>query len=204
MYRRTRSSRHDLWVMCETCHQGLAVRSRCGPCQGEIGKRSCSGRGLFFASSVKSVGDSRLRKLAKQVTQGRFSDSDGAKPVRARSASLSNGRRSALASCRWNRSLWNCFVLAPRLRFFAGLVQACDGVDEAGKGAMWPQSWCGEERDVVLGEQIDAALTACMLDLLVQTLTRRTVTCTANRLPTADECVWGLVSQGEQQPRNPQ
>ena len=35
----------------------------------------------FFASSVKSVGELRLRKLAKHVIQGELSDSEGAKPV---------------------------------------------------------------------------------------------------------------------------
>ena len=34
-----------------------------------------------FASSVKSVGELRLRKLAKHVIQGELSDSEGAKPV---------------------------------------------------------------------------------------------------------------------------
>ena len=33
------------------------------------------------ASSVKSVGELRLRKLAKHVIQGELSDSEGAKPV---------------------------------------------------------------------------------------------------------------------------
>ena len=34
-----------------------------------------------IASSVKSVGELRLRKLAKHVIQGELSDSEGAKPV---------------------------------------------------------------------------------------------------------------------------
>ncbi len=36
---------------------------------------------LKNASSVKSVGELRLRKLAKHVIQGEFGDSEGAKPV---------------------------------------------------------------------------------------------------------------------------
>lgn len=35
----------------------------------------------FKASSVKSVGELGLRKLAKYVIQGEFSDSEGAKPI---------------------------------------------------------------------------------------------------------------------------
>ena len=35
----------------------------------------------FYASSVKSVGELRLRKLAKYVIQGEFSDSEGAKAL---------------------------------------------------------------------------------------------------------------------------
>ena len=40
--------------------------------------------------------------------------------------------------------------------------------------AAWPQSWCGEERDVIPGQQIVAVFTPFMLDLLVQGLTRKT------------------------------
>ena len=40
--------------------------------------------------------------------------------------------------------------------------------------ATWPQSWCGEERDVIPGQQIVAAFTPFLLDLLVQGLSRKT------------------------------
>ena len=40
--------------------------------------------------------------------------------------------------------------------------------------ATWPQSWCGEERDVIAGEQIVAVFTPFLLDLLAQGLTRKT------------------------------
>ena len=40
--------------------------------------------------------------------------------------------------------------------------------------ATWPQSWCGEERDVVPGGQIVAAFTPFLLDLLGQGLSRKT------------------------------
>ena len=38
----------------------------------------------------------------------------------------------------------------------------------------WPTSWCGEERDVIAGEQIVAVFTPFLLDLLAQGLTRKT------------------------------
>jgi hypothetical protein len=40
--------------------------------------------------------------------------------------------------------------------------------------ATWPTSWCGEERDVVPGEQIVAVFTPFLLDLLDQGLSRKT------------------------------
>ena len=40
--------------------------------------------------------------------------------------------------------------------------------------ATWPTSWCGEERDVIPGEQIVAVFTPFLLDLLAQGLTRKT------------------------------
>jgi len=39
----------------------------------------------------------------------------------------------------------------------------------------WPTSWCGEERDVIPGEQIVAVFTPFMLDLLARGLTRKTL-----------------------------
>ncbi len=38
----------------------------------------------------------------------------------------------------------------------------------------WPTSWCGEERDVIPGEQIVALFTPFLLDLLAQGLSRKT------------------------------
>jgi hypothetical protein len=40
--------------------------------------------------------------------------------------------------------------------------------------ATWPASWCGEERDVIPGEQIVSVFTPFLLDLLDQSLTRKT------------------------------
>jgi hypothetical protein len=40
--------------------------------------------------------------------------------------------------------------------------------------ATWPASWCGEERDVIPGEQIVSVFTPFLLDLLAQGLTRKT------------------------------
>ena len=40
--------------------------------------------------------------------------------------------------------------------------------------ATWPRSWCGEERDVIAGEQIVALFTTFLLDLLAQGLSRKT------------------------------
>jgi hypothetical protein len=40
--------------------------------------------------------------------------------------------------------------------------------------ATWPRSWCGEERDVIAGEQIVAMFTPFLLDLLAQGLSRKT------------------------------
>ena len=40
--------------------------------------------------------------------------------------------------------------------------------------ATWPESWCGEERDVIPGEQIVAVFTPFLLDLLAQGLSRKT------------------------------
>jgi len=40
--------------------------------------------------------------------------------------------------------------------------------------ATWSTSWCGEERDVVPGEQIVALFTPFLLDLLAQGLSRKT------------------------------
>ena len=40
--------------------------------------------------------------------------------------------------------------------------------------ATWPRSWCGEERDVIAGEQIVAVFTPFLLDLLAQGLSRKT------------------------------
>ena len=40
--------------------------------------------------------------------------------------------------------------------------------------ATWPVSWCGEERDVIPGEQIVAVFTPFLLDLLAQGLSRKT------------------------------
>ena len=40
--------------------------------------------------------------------------------------------------------------------------------------ATWPTSWCGEERDVIPGEQIVAVFTPFLLDLLAQGLSRKT------------------------------
>lgn len=40
--------------------------------------------------------------------------------------------------------------------------------------ATWPASWCGEERDVIPGEQIVAVFTPFLLDLLAQGLSRKT------------------------------
>ena len=41
--------------------------------------------------------------------------------------------------------------------------------------ATWPASWCGEERDVIAGEQIVAVFTPFLLHLLAQGLTRKTL-----------------------------
>ena len=38
----------------------------------------------------------------------------------------------------------------------------------------WPTSWCGEERDLIPGEQIIAVFTPFLLDLLAQGLSRKT------------------------------
>jgi len=40
--------------------------------------------------------------------------------------------------------------------------------------ATWPSSWCGQERDVIAGEQIVAVFTPFLLDLLAQGLSRKT------------------------------
>lgn len=40
--------------------------------------------------------------------------------------------------------------------------------------ATWPASWCGEERDVVPGEQIVAVFTPFLLELMDQGLSRKT------------------------------
>jgi len=40
--------------------------------------------------------------------------------------------------------------------------------------ATWPTSWCGEERDVIPGEQIVAVFTPFLLDLLALGLSRKT------------------------------
>jgi hypothetical protein len=40
--------------------------------------------------------------------------------------------------------------------------------------ATWPQSWCGEERDVIAGERIVALFTPFLQDLLAQGLSRKT------------------------------
>ncbi len=40
--------------------------------------------------------------------------------------------------------------------------------------ATWPASWCGEERDVIPGEQIVSVFTPFLLDLLAQGLSRKT------------------------------
>jgi len=40
--------------------------------------------------------------------------------------------------------------------------------------ATWPTSWCGEERDLIPGEQIIAVFTPFLLDLLAQGLSRKT------------------------------
>lgn len=40
--------------------------------------------------------------------------------------------------------------------------------------ATWPASWCGEERDVIPGEQIVAVFTPFLQDLLDQGLSRKT------------------------------
>ena len=40
--------------------------------------------------------------------------------------------------------------------------------------ATWPASWCGEERDVIPGEQIVEVFTPFLLDLLAQGLSRKT------------------------------
>lgn len=40
--------------------------------------------------------------------------------------------------------------------------------------ATWAASWCGEERDVIPGEQIVAVFTPFLLDLLAQGLSRKT------------------------------
>lgn len=40
--------------------------------------------------------------------------------------------------------------------------------------ATWPASWCGEERDIIAGEQIVAVFTPFLLDLLAQGLSRKT------------------------------
>jgi hypothetical protein len=40
--------------------------------------------------------------------------------------------------------------------------------------ATWPTSWCGEERDVIPGEQIVAVFTPFLLELLAQGLSRKT------------------------------
>ncbi|MCW2312072.1 hypothetical protein [Rhodoferax antarcticus] len=40
--------------------------------------------------------------------------------------------------------------------------------------ATWPRGWCGEERDVIAGEQIVAVFTPFLLDLLAQGLSRKT------------------------------
>ncbi|MDD4947797.1 MAG: hypothetical protein PHQ73_13065 [Gallionella sp.] len=40
--------------------------------------------------------------------------------------------------------------------------------------ATWPASWCGEERDVIPGEQIVAVFTPFLRDLLTQGLSRKT------------------------------
>ena len=40
--------------------------------------------------------------------------------------------------------------------------------------AAWPASWCGEERDVIPGQQIVAVFTPFLLDLLAQGLSGKT------------------------------
>ena len=40
--------------------------------------------------------------------------------------------------------------------------------------ATWPASWCGEERDVIPGEQIVAVFTPFLQDLLDQGISRKT------------------------------
>src|SRR5450830_624911 len=40
--------------------------------------------------------------------------------------------------------------------------------------ATWPESWCGEERDMIPGEQIVAVFTPFLQDLLDQGLSRKT------------------------------
>jgi hypothetical protein len=40
--------------------------------------------------------------------------------------------------------------------------------------ATWPASWCGEERDVIPGEQIIEVFIPFLLDLLAQGLSRKT------------------------------
>jgi hypothetical protein len=40
--------------------------------------------------------------------------------------------------------------------------------------ATWAASWCGEERDVIPGQQIVAVFTPFLLDLLAQGLSRKT------------------------------
>jgi hypothetical protein len=49
------------------------------------------------------------------------------------------------------------------------LRQACPDLDR------WPQSWCCEEADVAVGQQIVEVLTAFVLDMLDQGLARKTV-----------------------------
>ena len=54
------------------------------------------------------------------------------------------------------------------------IVVASDLATNCPDLAAWPTSWCGEERDVIPGEQIVAVFTPFLLDLLAQGLTRKT------------------------------
>ena len=57
---------------------------------------------------------------------------------------------------------------------FGAIVVAPDLATYCPDLATWAASWCGEERDVIPGEQIVAVFTPFLLDLLAQGLSRKT------------------------------
>jgi hypothetical protein len=56
----------------------------------------------------------------------------------------------------------------------SAIVAASDLATYCPDLSTWPSSWCGEERDVIPGEQIVAVFTPFLQDLLDQGLSRKT------------------------------